>query len=372
MKVIVLFFALLIAGCIQPKSHVLSVTNSIQVVQNKKVLLNIVGNGRWTSNLKNNKSQSPIRLKGRPLYSIYGYNLTLGIDYIGESTYRLKEVLNAFRLNDYESYLNSYTKSDFYSSERMQERRHRNNGGKLVSFKDKSCIFVWSESDFAPGVNVPIYHGDLTCPLVIDGDLYVFGIDYRSAMPPDYYEQNKEYVDNFLNRLGKENLPTFLMQNIIDEFSGIEFYGKVSQNYSDIENPDKLWDLISYEERAKVALQKYRKDNGLEIRPYKATKNIALYTEINGSIFIGRGYSDLAWKDGRTVKGPLHLNAEADLLNQLKNQNINVAGQEIVFYSDLGMCYQKGMCNDISQLVKELGIKKLTVKNFEAGSRVYK
>ena len=71
-------------------------------------------------------------------------------------------------------------------------------------------------------------------------------------MPPDYYEQNKEYVDNFLNRLGKENLPTFLMQNIIDEFSGIEFYGKVSQNYSDIINPERLWNLISYEERAKT------------------------------------------------------------------------------------------------------------------------
>jgi hypothetical protein len=191
-------------------------------------------------------------------------------------------------------------------------------------------------------------------------------------MPPDYYEQNKEYVDNFLNRLGKENLPSFLMQNIIDEFSGIEFYGKVSQNYSDIINPERLWNLISYEERAKIALQKYRKDNGFEIIPYKSTKNTLRYTEINGSIFIGKGYYDLLWKDGKTVKGPLHVNAETDLLSQLKNQNVNVADQEIVFYSDIGLCSDKNMCNDISQLVKELGIKKLTVKNFEAGSRVYK
>jgi hypothetical protein len=375
MRNLLLILVIFFTGCQHREEFFESETKKLEVSENNISLFSIYPkSGRWKLS-KNNKelnSDGWLYLTGRPANSPFGYNLKIGMGKYNSSAYGLKEILISHQKKDYTSYLHFYTQSDFYSPQRMKERNQKGNGGSLVSWNGYTCMFKWLESKFAPDIDIPIYHGDLFCPLVKDGAIHTFVISYRSAIPPDYYEQNKEYVDEFLNRLGKENLPSFLMQNIIDEFSGIEFYGKVSQRYSDILNPEKLWDSIHYEERARIALQKYRKDNGFEIHPYKVTKNLAVYTEINGSIFIGRGYSDLVWKDGKTVKGPSHVNAEADLLSQLKNKNVNVADQEIVFYSDLGMCSKKNMCNDIFQLVKELGLKKLTVKDFKAGTRVYK
>ena len=328
MRNILLIAIIFFTGCQHREEYFESNSNRLEISENNKSLFFIYPiSGRWKLS-KNNKELNTdgwLYLAGRPADSLFGYDLRVGMGEYGSGAYGLKEILNSHQKRDYSIYLNFYTKDDFYSPEKMKERNQKGNGGRLISWKGYTCIFKWLESKFAPDMDIPIYHGDLLCPLIKDGLIHTFVISYSSAMPPDYYEQNKEYVDNFLNRLGKENLPTFLMQNIIDEFSGIEFYGKVSQNYSDIINPERLWNLISYEERAKIALQKYRKDNGFEIIPYKSTKNTLRYTEINGSIFIGKGYYDLLWKDGKTVKGPLHVNAETDLLSQLKNQNVNVA-----------------------------------------------
>jgi filamentous hemagglutinin len=105
-------------------------------------------------------------------------------------------------------------------------------------------------------------------------------------------------------------------------------------------------------------LANFRKDLGLPPAGSAADKSTLAVIEVNGQKIYGIN------AHGQPVSGVNAISAthaEIDALNQIKQQGINVSGQNLTLYVDRTPCLACGPNGGIRSMVEQLGLKQLTV-----------
>jgi hypothetical protein len=239
-----IFFAVLAVGCSGAKNTLMP-KNKDFVVENEDVPLFSfhAPEGAWylSSSATKTINRGFVNITGVPPNSYVGYAINFSMDSIEGSTTILKSVVPALKTQDFNPFLQRHLAT--YTPARLAETKWKNTGGKLIKLQGYTCKNVWFEWVLAPHLNdgkgIVEFRNFITCPLVVDGKIYMFNVSIDSAVRPEYYTQKAAYdlkrrpEDPEIN-LNTDELLKTLGDKVIALFSDIKFYGKVSQNYEDV------------------------------------------------------------------------------------------------------------------------------------------
>jgi hypothetical protein len=175
------------------------------------------------------------------------------------------DVLPILKNGNYQAYLGDVI-AHRYSSTGVHRRGIKRFGGEVIKFKGLSCLNLWDETSVAPhtheGKGIALYSTLVSCPMVKDGHVYRFSMNITTYIGAWYYNIKESYektkkpgdpecpssLDELLRNQHHEDYLSSIGPTAARLFSGIQFYGKVSQNYADIENPELLQEKIAHPE----------------------------------------------------------------------------------------------------------------------------
>ena len=106
-------------------------------------------------------------------------------------------------------------------------------------------------------------------------------------------------------------------------------------------------------------IAQFRKDLGLPPAGSKRDKSTVAAMEVNGQKIYG---INAHGQDIKGVNAISKTHAELDVLNQIKQKGIDVSGQKLTLYVDRQPCKACDQNGGIRSMVRQLGIKELTVK----------
>jgi len=175
--------------------------------------------------------------------SPFGYSVRFSITSAERYGERVIDILKSQDFNLYANRRNTVS-----VPKRLKEKKWENYGQKLIHVNGYSCKSSWHQQTLAPHINngngVPVFRNFISCPLVIDGRVFVFGISTDSGIRPAYQqslvEYNKDKKPNDQIVLDTYQHLTHLDEKVLEIFNNIQFYGKVSQQYTDIIEPSVL------------------------------------------------------------------------------------------------------------------------------------
>jgi hypothetical protein len=113
-----------------------------------------------------------------------------------------------------------------------------------------------------------------------------------------------------------------------------------------------------YSESVSKDLENFRKDLGLPPAGSSLDKSTLAVLEINGQKIYGIN------AHGQPVSGVNSISkthAEIDVLNQIKQQGIDVVGESLTLYVDRQPCRACDQNGGIRSMVRQLGLKELSV-----------
>lgn len=122
-------------------------------------------------------------------------------------------------------------------SERLKEMGAINGGGKIIKINSFKCKNTWYQQGVRLQSNqlsgLATYTSHTTCPLVVDGEILIFGFTAFGSIIEKYPEKQSSGGGKS-DRLSDKQMLATLSDQVLAIFKDIKFYGIVSQNYNDI------------------------------------------------------------------------------------------------------------------------------------------
>lgn len=201
---------------------------------NKRVISFSVPHGNWTI------SKVTLKTGDRGWFTIHGgppeasikYSIKFAIEEQKNYGEDMREVL---KTQNFDKFLADSLNE--MRPERLKEMGAINGGGKIIKINSFKCKNTWYQQGVRLESNqisgLATYTSHTTCPLVVDGEILVFGYTAIGSIIEKYPEKQSSNGGKSDSLSDKQILAT-LSDQVLSMFNDIKFQGIVSQNYNDI------------------------------------------------------------------------------------------------------------------------------------------
>lgn len=123
-----------------------------------------------------------------------------------------------------------------YTLNQISDQNGKGFGQGALLFKGLHCKNWWyqiyRDPDNTRRDEAGVFHSMVSCPAVVDGELYELNITILAALKKNYFKQTNTKIElgDYLKNLAP---------NVISLFEDFQIHGKVSQNYNDIGSAER-------------------------------------------------------------------------------------------------------------------------------------